>query len=158
MSRNEPPGRELELSDLSVEPRDRHEALVDLFGQYVMWVRNRALESARKLVESEEARNGLGTIRRKPYDGVAAMPPEWRDSALRFSEATINEFIADFLSVLAHRGIDFRLGAAHAVQYKLEMEVVVTEDREVAHSEILNRDGAKHFADYWGRWLNRYRH
>ncbi len=156
MNSRENPGRELSLSQFATNAHERHEELVDLFGRYVMWLRNRTVEAVRALAESEEARAHLGTIRRKPYDGVGSMSPEEREAALRFSGAAVDEFIKLLLGVLAHRGIDFELGDRHAIRYRLEMEVVDVDDRETILSEVINRDGAKHFADYWGRWLNRH--
>ena len=36
------------------------------------------------------------------------------------------------------------------------MEIVQEETIELIHEEIINWDGKRHFADYWGRWLNRF--
>jgi hypothetical protein len=157
MTRHEPPGRELDLAGLPTDSRERHEVLLDLFGQYLMWIRNRTLKGTKKAAESEQFRNDLGTIRRKPYDGVGSMTAEMREAAFQFAEATVNEFISELLAVLAHQGVDFPLGHQHAVRLRLEMEIVAMETREVIHEEVINRGCERHFTNYWGRWLNRHR-
>jgi hypothetical protein len=157
MTRRIPPGAELGLANLSTEPKQRHEELVDLFGQYVFWIRNWTIESTRQLVESPDAQQQLSTIFREPYEEAAKLSSEDRERALKLAESSVDAFIILLLRTFAHRGIDFLFGSRHAVRYRLEMEIVDQETDEVVHEEVINRDGRKHFADYWGRWLNRHR-
>jgi hypothetical protein len=49
------------LSQLPSDKRERHEALVDFFGQFLFWLRNSSLQASRKFIESEEWREKLGT-------------------------------------------------------------------------------------------------
>jgi hypothetical protein len=37
------------------------------------------------------------------------------------------------------------------------MEIVDFSSEEVVQKEVINRNGGKFFADYWGRWLNRHK-
>jgi len=157
MMRQVPPGADFSLTNLSAEPKERHEKLVDLFGQYIFWMRNWTNDSTQRLVESPEAREQLSAILRELYEKTARLAPEDRDRALRLAESSVDAFIILLLRMLAHRGVDFPLGKQHAVRYRLEMEIVEQETDEIAHEEVVNRDGKKHFADYWGRWLNRFR-
>jgi hypothetical protein len=122
-----------------------------------MWMRNCTIDSARKLVQSEDARERLGTVHRRPYEELAALAEEDQGRAVRFAERTVDAFIELFLRVLAHRGVDFRFGASHSIRYKLNMEICDDESNDVSTEETINRDGQQHFADYWGRWLNRHR-
>jgi len=156
MTRRQTPGTEFNLAELPTDPRERHEVLVDLFGQFVMWMRSWTAESTRNLVSSQETREQLGVIHRRPYEKVAEMRAEDQERALILAEKAMDGFIELLLSVLSHRGCDFPLGEQHAVRYKIEMEIVEQGSEEVVHSETVNRDGRKHFADYWGRWLNQY--
>lgn len=150
----QPPQIHLNVRDLPVDPKQRHEVLVDVFGQYIMWLRNWTTKASGELVESEAARQRLGAIRRRKYDAVAAMSPDQRIAACELAEATVDRFIQLFLTLLAGTGVDQRLGRDHAVRLRLILEVLRVDSHEVVHEEIINRDGRKFFADYWGRWIN----
>ena len=157
MTQRMPPGANLSFADFVTEPKERHEELVDLFGQFVFWMTNWTNESARRLVESPAAREQLSTILREPYEQAARLSAEDRERALQLAESSVDAFIILLLRLLAHRGLDFPLGDRHAIRYRLEMEIIDQETDEIFHEEVVNRDGKKHFADYWGRWLNRHR-
>jgi hypothetical protein len=156
MDRERPPQIDSKFADLPTDPKERHEILVDLFGHYVLWLRNRSLRTTRQLAESEEMRAGLGTIRSARYDELAAMPPEQREAAYKAAEATVDRFIESFLTLLSGTGADERLGEGHAVRFRLDLEICEVESMEVVGQETLNRGGEKFFAGYWGRWLNRF--
>ncbi len=156
LSRRLPPGTNTSFETFSGEPRQRHEELVDLFGQYLFWIRNWTKETGRRLVESFDDRQQLCTILRQPYDEAAQLSPEDRERALQLAESYVDAFIELLLRLFAHRGVDFPLGSAHAVRFRVEMEIVDQETGAIVHEEIVNRGGKKHFADYWGRWLNRH--
>src|SRR3954451_11266780 len=84
---------EINPSELPVAAKERHEAFVDLFGQFLFWLRSWALGTSERLIESEDARQALGTIRRSFYDGVANLPPDQRKAAMLLAEETLNGFI-----------------------------------------------------------------
>lgn len=156
MSNHRPPQIDIDFADLPSDPRERHEVLVDLFGRYLFWLRNWTVSATRELAESEEARDKLGTIRRKKYDELAALTPEQQDVACKISEATVDRFIQLFLTMLAGTGVDQRLGNDHAIRFKLDMEICDVENVELVDQETINRGGKKFFAAYWGRWLNQF--
>jgi hypothetical protein len=114
------------------------------------------VSATRELAESEEAREKLGTIRRKKYDELAALTPEQQDVACKISVATVDRFIQLFLTMLAGTGVDQRLGNDYAIRFKLDMEICDVENVEVIDRETINRGGKKLFSDYWGRWLNQF--
>jgi hypothetical protein len=143
------------LSQLPSAPKERHEAFVEFFGQFLFWLRNSALDSSRRFIESEEWREKLGTIRRRCYEGVARMPPEQRDAAMLLVEETLNGFAERLAWLLGDEGVDARLGTQHAYRFRVVMEVVDLETGEIVEEETINR-GGKFFGSYWGRWLNRY--
>jgi len=144
------------LADLlERSPNARHEALVDLFGQYVIWARNRTQLSCRQLVESKEARDAIGALARGPYEAIASLSEADQQKAISFAASNLDYFIRLLLSLLAHRGFDFPFGDDHAVRLRLIMEIADRSSGDITHEETINRDGEKHFADYWGRWLNR---
>jgi hypothetical protein len=151
-----PPKIDINFADLPSDSRQRHEVLVDVFGRYIMWLRDWTTDASRELVESEEARQKLGTIRRRKYDAIAQLSPDQRAAACTFAQATVDRFLQLFLTLLAGRGVDDRLGTDHAIRFKLDMEIVRVEDGEIVDTETINRSGKKFFADYWGRWLNRF--
>lgn len=150
-----PPEMGVTFCDLPADPGERHEALVAVFGRYVMLVRNRAVQATHDLVESQEAREALGNLQRRPYDDVAGMSPDGQHSACKLAEATVDQFIRLFLYTLGGTGTDLRLDEAHAIRFKLVMEILSVERAEVIDEETINRGGEKFFGDYWGRWLNR---
>jgi len=151
-----PPDIEVDYDALPANAAERHEAFVDILGQYVLWLRNWSVASSREIVESPSETQRLGKTRRERYEGVAAMSSVERESACRFAEATVDRFIQMFLALLAGTGVSLRLGRSHAIRFKLEMEIVEVETEDVVDVEAVNRGGRKSFMDYWGRWLNRY--
>ena len=151
------PGAEVNLDQLPKEATARHEALVDLFGRYVMWLRNWNNESTRRMVESAEKREKLGSVLRQPFEEVSQLGVNERERAIRLAEASVDTFIKMFLQVLAHQGSDFLIGKNHALRLRMVMEFVYNDNDQLVEEEVINRGGQKHFADYWGRWLNRFR-
>lgn len=156
MSSKHLPGASLDYTSLPIDPADRHEALVDFFGQVLMRLRNWSLEASRTLVESNEAREKLATIRRGCFDGVARLSPEQRKEAMLLAEDTLDGFIERFLWLLGNEGTDDRIGPSHAYRLRIEMEVIDVNADEVVEEEAINRGGSKFFGSYWGRWLNRF--
>jgi hypothetical protein len=156
MSTQRPPSIDINLSDLPADPKQRHETLVSIFGRYMIWLRNWAVGASRQLVESKEARDKLGTIRRAKYDSVAEFDPIQRDAACNLAEATVDRFIQLFLTMLSGTGVDQRLGENHAVRFKLDMEIMDLDTEEVVEQQTMNRATDKPFADYSGRWLNQF--
>ena len=153
-----PPGPLAFNKDLSQFPSDhkeRHEAFVDFFGQFLFWLRNWSLHASRKFIESAESREKLGTIRRRYYEGIAQLPPEQREAAMLLVEETLNGFAERLVWLLGDEGTDARMGSRHAYRFRVEMEIVDVETGELVEEEIINQ-GGKFFGSYWGRWLNRY--
>lgn len=144
-----------EPSSVSSEPKERHEKFVDLFGHFLFWLRNCSLRASRKLTDSEEAREKLGTIRRKSYDAVARMSSDDREAAHSLTEETLNAFLERLAWCLGDEGTDARFGSRHAYRFRVEMEIVEVESGEVVDTETINR-GGRFFGSYWGRWLNQH--
>jgi hypothetical protein len=145
-----------DVSQLPSDPGERHEELVDCFGQFLFWIRNWSLAASRKLIESEEAREKLGTIRRRYYDGVAQMNAEQRQAAMLLVEETLNGFGERFVWFLGGKGTDLTIGPRHAFRFHVEMEIIDIDTEEVVEREPITK-GRKFFGSYWGRWLNRHR-
>jgi hypothetical protein len=151
-----PPILDSNFSDLPADPKQRHEVLVDVFGQCIFWLRNLAIDELRELVESLDAREKLGTIRRRTYEAIVALSPEERYSAYKFAEAAMDRLTQLFLTMLSGAGVDQRLGNDHAIRFKLVMEILEVKNAEVVSQETINHGGERFFADYWARWLNRF--
>jgi hypothetical protein len=144
-----------DISQLPSDGKQRHEALVDLFGQFLFWLRNSSLRASRTFIESAEAREKLGTIRSRYYEGVAQLPPEQREAAMLLVEETLNGFAERLVYILGDEGTDARIGSRHAYRFRVEMEIVDIETGDVVEEETINR-GGKFFGSYWGRWLNHF--
>jgi hypothetical protein len=150
------PHIDFDLLQLPKDPAQRHEVLVDILGQYFVWLRNTAVSGARNAVSDDGAREKMGPVRWKRYAGVAALSSADQQAACQFAEAAVDSFIRLFLVLLSSIGSDFQLGAKHAARFKLVLEILDIESFEVVDSEVVNRDGEKFFADYWIRWINQH--
>ena len=158
MAKDSLPGEEIDVAMLLSDENtdERHELLVDLFGSYLMWMRNRAIDSTKELASFSESREKLGRIHREPFDQAAQLSSQDLERAIELSMVTVDSFAQLFLKVLAHRGIDFSLGKNNALRFRLDMEIIEKDTEEIVYEDTINRDCEKHFGDYWGRWLNRY--
>jgi hypothetical protein len=152
--RTGPPALMLDPAILTLDASERHEALVDLFGRYVMWLRSAALESSRGALVDPEAKQRLGLLRWQRYERVAGMTDEQVEGACLFAEATVDRFIELLLTMLAGTGVDQRVGPSLASRFKLDIEIVDVDTEDVVLRETVNRGGRKFFVSYWGRWLN----
>lgn len=146
----------MRIEELPADAKERHEAFVDLFGQFIFWLRNWSLEASRRLVHSEDARERIGNIRRRYYEGVAQMADEQREAALLLAEETLNGFLERLTWVLGDEGVDTKLGDRHAYRFRVEIEIVDADSAAVIETDSINR-GGRFFGKYWGRWLNRHR-
>ena len=155
MSRGGPLRIDITPSDLPSDPKERHQKYVDAFGEFIFWLRNWSLDASRHLIESSEAREALGTVRRRYYDGVAQLTPEQREAALLIAQETLDGLLQRLTWALGDEGTDARLGQGHAYRFRVEMEIVDVATGEVVEVETINR-GGKFFGSYWGRWLNRF--
>jgi hypothetical protein len=45
-----------DLSQLPADRKERHEAFVEFFGQFLFWLRNWSLQASRNIIESAESR------------------------------------------------------------------------------------------------------
>jgi hypothetical protein len=156
MNEYRPPQIDLDFNAVPNDANVRHEALLDVLGQYIMWLRNWSVDSSKRVIEASDSAEKLGAIRWKRYADVATMTRDQQYAACQFAEATVDRFILLLLTMISGTGVDQRLGSSHAVRFKLDIEILDVESRETVASETLNRGGRKFFADYWGRWLNRF--
>lgn len=147
-----PPQVSITFEDLPSDPKARHEAIVDLFGQYAFWARRQSLETARELVMSKEARERLGKLFQAPFEEVARLDEDGQKAALELAALCLDSFAKSFLIVLSGTGVGNRLGASHAVRFRLVMEICDVENEEIVEEHVVNRDGKKYFPDYWTKW------
>jgi hypothetical protein len=154
--KRQPPGSDFDLKSLPDDKAERHEAIVDLLGQYIFWMRNWSVSRSKELVDSDEARGQLGTIQRERFDGIASLGPKDKEAALAFAEATVDDFCDLLLRFLGNEGYDLRTGSGEAVQVLLEMIFINVTSDQVVKREVVNRDGNS-MPKYWGRWLNRFK-
>ncbi len=146
MSNGSPLAFNQEPSALPSDAKERHEALVELFGQFLFWLRNWAIDASRNLVESEDARGKLGAIRRKYYEGVAQMPQQQREAAMLLAEETVDGFAERLVWFLGDEGTDSKFGARHAYRFRVEMEIVDIETGRIVASLPVETSLAMHNA------------
>jgi len=151
-----PPTLTSDYRNLPTEVTARKEAAVDLFGQHIFSLRNQLAERVRRTVESEDSRKRLGSLHSKEYDAVAALAPAERDAALSLARKAIDLYMQDILGLFTGRGDSLHFGGAHAINYRLVLEVKEVESDEVVEDFEINRGCQKAFFTYYGRWLNRY--
>ena len=149
----QPPRLPFRLEQLPTDEKERRTVLQDLFGAYVMWNRSQVMEMAEKRVGSIEAREALGTVFRKAYEGVASLGAPEQAAALKLAEKCVDDFAIMMLALLAHNGVDLRLESGEAVRFPLDIEVVDVASRDVVLRERIG--GSGFLPDKWGRWLNR---
>ncbi|MHC5537217.1 hypothetical protein ACYOEI_03155 [Singulisphaera rosea] len=143
---------------MPIEPVERQKAFVDLLGQHLFSLRNQRLEAIRRLVESPEARERLGTIHRRPFEGAGILEPEGQQAALDLAQAGVDQFLQDLLGLLQNIGDDVRLGDDHSLRYRLHLEVVCLKDAEspVVAEELINLGNHRALQSEFGRWRNAY--
>jgi|688.fasta_scaffold410732_2 hypothetical protein len=144
------------FSGLPTEPKERHEALVDVLGELLLSLRNWSVAATRRVLESSNSQPGTLTPRESQFAGLADLSPEQRELVGKLSQVTTDRFIQLLLTMLGGTGVDQRLGDEHAIRFKLDLEICRVDTHDVVEVETLNRGGKKFFGDYWGRWINRF--
>ena len=97
---------------------------LDIFGRWLFWHRNKSIGKIREAAVSESARNKLGAIKRKRYEGVAAMAPEDRNAALLLAEESLDVALEHLTSSLGDEGTDCLFDDRYAYCFKISIEVV----------------------------------
>ena len=156
MSQTTPPHSATQFGELPADPSERHEVLLDVFGQWIFWHRNRALQASQEFVESGADRGKLGAIRRKYFDGVAALDREQRQAAMLLAQATLDAFLEQLIWSLGDEGTDAKFDDRHAYRFRLEIELVEVNSNEAVEQVPINR-GGRFFGKNWGRWLNKFK-
>ncbi len=141
---------------MPTEAVDRNEAAVELFGQHVFSCRNALIERLRWLIEAAGARGGMGTLHRKEFDAVAALEPAGREVALALARKAIDLYLQEILTLFTGTGHSLSFGSAHAVNYRLSLQVKEVSSDQVVEEFDVNRECQKVFYTYYARWLNRY--
>lgn len=165
MSRQRDKGRfrfvasETSLENLPSEPKERHEAFIELFGRQLFSLRNEVLQNIRAVVKaSQEARDGMGKVNSQEYTAVARLPEDMQEAALGLSRKAVDSLLQHILMLFAHNGlsIDIALGSEHAIAYEILLKAIRKDNRQAVEEHIVNKDGKKVFIEYFGRWLNRH--
>jgi hypothetical protein len=147
----------ISIEDLPSDSRQRHEWLVDAFGQYFIWARNDTLSKIRQLIESKEAREEVGMLFRGVYEQASRLATEDREKACGLAEAAVDRFARLFLEVISDTSVDNGVGTHYELRFRIDVEICDAGAPEhVILAETINQSGAKLFPSYWGRWLKRY--
>ena len=150
-----PPVISTELSELPTAPEAFHEAMVDIFGRYVMWCRDQALAIHRKRLTNTSAISALPTVERKPYEKLRPgdLVPEQLEALMELQSKAIGDFGTLLMALFTSTGNSLKLGTNHTLRYRLSAEICETTEGTVVREEIVNRGGRKAFMNYWNRWL-----
>lgn len=151
-----PPKLSVSFEELPSDSKQHHEALVDAFGQYFLWLRHETLLTTKQRVELQEARESLGQLFRDVYEQASQLNAEDRDTAFRLVEAGVSFFARLFLTMISGTGFDDPIGPNHVLRFRLDMEICDGKTGDVVSVETINKNGKKFFPEYWGQWLNRY--
>ncbi len=155
MGQNTSPAR-LSWNTLPNTPADCHQALVDLFGQFLMDIRKTVAENSWLRLTDDEKRARMPKLTREVYEKLASLETEQKRDVCDFAKAHGDRMIQQLLFVLTSQGTDIGFGPDHAIRFRLDVEILDRNSGEVVREEPINRGGSKAFYDYWGRWLNRY--
>lgn len=150
-----PPVFPFDLDSLPENNQERHERVVELFGDYMMWIRGQTMEHVSSLTSSVDSSHSIARVSREPYEAVASMSVPDREKAIALAKVAIDSYAKIFLTMLSGTGNDQRLGVDHSAKFLLSMEIHDIEKDEVVVDEIVNRGGKKFFPEYWGRWINK---
>jgi hypothetical protein len=152
-----PPNIPLNRDQLEKSKDEVHELLVEIFGAYVMWCREQALENTRHLVESHEAREEIARLLREPFERAASeFSGEQKEIAHQLQSRAVANFGKLLLTLLSGTGFDQPLGRDFVARFRLVMEICDSREGNVISEEVLNRNGKKFFPEYWAKWLNEY--
>jgi hypothetical protein len=143
-------------NDMPTEPAARTEAAVNVFGQHLFSARNQLVARLRRVIESDELRERLGTLHRKEFDAASALPQAEREAALALARKAIDLYMQEVLILFTGTGDSLRFGDDHAVNYRLVLEVKEIASIELVEEFDVNRECKKPFYNYYVRWLNRF--
>lgn len=150
------PQTTLTPSQVPDEPGEAKEAMLEIFGQHLFWLRNQRLRILRRLLADESSRAKLGTVFRRPFDAMASHGEEAANAAVDFAEQAIDGYMKDLLAMLTNIGDDMRFGPGHSLRYRLVLEVVDPATDTVVREEVINRDTEDWLPGYYGGWLVEY--
>jgi hypothetical protein len=143
--------------DLPSDPKQRHEAFVDAFGQYFFWIREETLYDTRQLVESADTRTEIGRLFRSAYERASILNGNDRETAFGLVEAAIDWFARLFLEMMADSGAENPVGSQYGLRFRLDVEICDAGATDhIIMAETINQGGTRLFPTYWGRWLNRF--
>jgi hypothetical protein len=150
---------ETSLENLPSDPKERHEAFIEIFGRQLFSLRNEALQSIRAIVKApQEARDRMGKLNSQEYTAVAKLPEDMQEVALSLSRKAIDSFLQNLLLLFTYNGLstDIALGADHAIAYEILLKAIRKDNLEAVEEHTVNKDSEKVFGQYLGRWLNRH--
>lgn len=151
------PKIEKEIDDFPDDPRELHEALVDVFGQYLIWCRDNALDSVERLVEDSDAREQIGRVFRKTFEDAATkLDSEQRAIAADLQRKAVGAFARNVLTLLSDTGFSHPISKGHVARFRLVMELCESDEGEIVGEETINRGGERFFPEYWNQWLADY--
>ena len=151
-----PPHTKQTHDNLPDDPRDRREALQDVFGDHLFALRCQVLSQIDAYVKSRSRRNALGNLRRRVYDCVAEMPEAEQRKALALADRAIQVYMQYAMAVLDDEGVHMKIGPSHFVHYRLTMELRRLPDAEIIEEHVINRSPLPTLGEKFGRWLNRF--
>ncbi len=188
MKHDSPQGHRLadqtQYDQLPDDPAQRHEALLEIFGQDVLGHRNNALRSVFKKIENR----GSGEL---PYDkdffakAAESLSTEQREICQTLAVRVIADFMSGFMTMLCSHSSNKPLGRNHGIAYHLLLEIEslnrtreessadenmeledfdppdqrqpsATEPDASLEVHELQTGGRLFFPNYWNRWQHKF--
>jgi hypothetical protein len=147
------------LENLPSDPKERHEAFIEIFGRQLFALRNEVLEDTHAIVKApQEARDRMGKLNSQAYTSVAQLPEDAQNAALNLSRKAVDSLLKRLLMLFTHNGLstDIVLGIDHAIAYEILLKAIRRDNLEAVEEHVVNKNGDKVFAEYFGRWINRH--
>ena len=142
---------ETSLENLPSDPKERHEAFIEIFGRQLFSLRNEVLQNIRALVKApQEARDRMGKLNSQEYTAVARLPEEMQETALGLARKAVDSLLRQLLMLFTHNGLstDIALGIDHAIAYEILLKAIRKDNLEAVEEHIVNKNGEKVLATW----------
>jgi hypothetical protein len=144
-------------SEVISDPGNLHENMIDILGCELFQRRDDILAYIRLLVEDDQFRSKLGTIKRRPYDALANLNDVEKEIALTIAQNAMDCLIEQISGMLCDAPSWYEEG--YAIQYKLEGRILSFDGKKYKTIARHQLGGGSQgiLAKSFGRWLNIFR-
>lgn len=141
---------------LPSDESDRLESLLEIFGHHLVWSRNMVLSTIKDRLSSSDERRALSNDILAVYENVSTRSNEQQELLMEIVKESTDLLLWNLLALFTNIGPDLKLDEAHAIWYKVILQISDIDSRDVVEEKVINR-GKKHFLpDYLPKWLEKY--